>query len=643
MVAVVIAMVLGINGCTGSGVERDGDGAKSSSPVPSPSEGLDLTDEFVQRIDGSTATIPLATAAMQALRGTAAGVEFNTTPDAYQNLINQEKDLIFVTAPSGDELAQAAAKGIELEVVPIVKDGLVFLVNEANPVDGLSGQQVQDIYSGQITNWSGVGGSDLGIVAYQRTVNSGSQTLFLQLAMADTTPMDAPIEIRPARMEDLINVVSAFDNSEQALGFSVFYYTQEMYVKDNVKLLAIDQITPSRQTIADGSYPYSSYYYAVLRSDEPAESPARQLLAWCLTDQAQQVFSTVNYVPLDQANIVEPDSTYGYLGSTVENTTQSSGTGGPAGVIPTSDPGPCVGGDGCSVTTDGSGKFQVEVSGYPHVAAAVAAWYEALPPADLPELTRAPERYLAWTDNFNPPVPTWANYDMSSIRGLVYAERAIWGEGFAGLIRADVVAFRLTDAHRMALSDYFYDGVNYIDFINSNLLNEGTNQCLVECLRRDGCRENQRMAPFTGLPATTTDFVMWPETNYEYAQTATLTFYFRPDNPFLVPNLDWGPPADILVDLYLPADLSPYGGIWRVDQAQLGGVTVDHIVSGVNGPDQRDDQINQQIDQFASQHPKGHHANVYTQTEPEGITLTVAMDQGSETKTFNYLTWPDRF
>jgi len=178
------------------------------TPTPTPVVRPTLPESFVDRIDGSTATIPLTTAALQLLRGTAAGLHHNTTDTAYQNLIAGTKDVIFVTAPSPDELAAATAAGVELDVIPVVKDALVFLTNTANPVTGLTSQQVKDIYTGTTANWSQVGGADAAIIPYQRPVNSGSQTLFLQLAMGDTTPMDAPTALRPTSMGDLVDAVA---------------------------------------------------------------------------------------------------------------------------------------------------------------------------------------------------------------------------------------------------------------------------------------------------------------------------------------------------------------------------------------------------------------------------------------------------
>jgi len=599
LVATVAATALILGGCTGF----------SPEPADQPSEVArpQLDSEFVGRIDGSTATIPLMTAALQLLRGSADGMQFNTTPAAYDNLIAGEKDVIFVTAPSVEEMAAAEAAGIELEVIPIVKDALVFLVNTDNPINGLTQQQVQDIYTGQVTIWRELGGSDEAIIAYQRPINSGSQTLFLQLAMAGIRPVDPPAEIRPSGMADLMDVISTYDNSAQALGYSVFYYTQEMYVQDNVKLVAIDGVRPTRDTIAEGGYPFGTFYYAVVRSDEPEGSLARQLIDWALSDEGQQTFSAASYVPLDPANLVEPDGGFGYLGSTLENTTQSSGTGGPVGQVTPSSPEICWVED-CLLLDDDGAYVGVSIPDYPETEAAVRAWFEALEPSEWPSALAGTEfeEYL------------WVNISLQVSFDLVLVRQYVTVGAGPGLdLTREAAVFRLSDGHRMELSDFFYDGVNYIDFINRNLLNVDTNQLLVDSLRELGDYAPQRTGRFTGLPANAQDF---------FSSGWIIDFQFRAGNPFLISQLD-GMAFDSYVSLNLPADLSPYGNFWRVDQVQVNGVQVDHVVSWYQGTNPMDAWVNAQVDALAAQHPEAELVKLEAEWRPSGhIFQATAVD-----------------
>ena len=149
------------------------------------------------RIDASLATQPLTNAFYENFTGEKSENienEYSNTHPAYQKLINGEKDIIVVTEPSEDEQKIAKDAGVELEVTPVVKEGFVFYINSENPVESLTFEQIQDIYTGEITNWSEVGGNDSKIRAFQRPDNSGSQTGMYSLVMKDKKIMEAPKE-----------------------------------------------------------------------------------------------------------------------------------------------------------------------------------------------------------------------------------------------------------------------------------------------------------------------------------------------------------------------------------------------------------------------------------------------------------------
>lgn len=132
-----------------------------------------FTEATYPIVDGSTATIPLSKAFKANFTANPdAEVVHATTHNAYVNLIDRKVDLILVTEPSQEELELAAEKGIELEVTPVVREGFVFYVNAENPIESLTLEQIQKIYTGEIKNWSEIGGNPGEIKAYQRPVNS---------------------------------------------------------------------------------------------------------------------------------------------------------------------------------------------------------------------------------------------------------------------------------------------------------------------------------------------------------------------------------------------------------------------------------------------------------------------------------------
>jgi phosphate transport system substrate-binding protein len=262
---------------------------------------ISFTLQNYPRVDGSTVTIPLSEAVAARLIGLSVEevrpyILHNKTHSAYVNLINNDADIIFVTSPSEEELSLAEEKGIELEVIPIVSEAFVFLTHADNPVAGLTLEEIRQIYTGNITNWSQVGGANVPILAYQRPVNSGSQTGLLDLVMKDLPLMDPPVEKVIAEMGGLIDAVAAYDNEPDALGYSYYYFVVDMWGNENVKLLEIDDVYPTPDTISSGRYPITTAYYAVIRKSEANDSPVRALIDWILSEEGQYLAGETGYV-----------------------------------------------------------------------------------------------------------------------------------------------------------------------------------------------------------------------------------------------------------------------------------------------------------------------------------------------------------
>lgn len=277
---------------------------------------LQLTFEEAStlRIDGATALYPVY--ASFARNAFAPGTEYytwgeddartldcNGTTMAYWNLIKGYADVIFCAAPSQKQLEEAAAAGVELHLTPIGREAFVFFVNATNPVTGLTVDEIQRIYTGEITNWKDVGGKNQKIRAYQRAEGSGSQTA-LQSLMKGLPLMEAETENVIADMGGIIEQVAAYRNYAGALGFTFRFYSNEMVGNNQIRLLALNGVTPTKETIRDGSYPISSYFYAVTASPigQPAPEETNPVLQafldWCLSEQGQWIVEEVGYVGL---------------------------------------------------------------------------------------------------------------------------------------------------------------------------------------------------------------------------------------------------------------------------------------------------------------------------------------------------------
>lgn len=272
--------------------------------------------DFAQ-IDGSTATVPI-TAELLRQFGLADDdnvskyIRHSTTHYAYTNLltgevhsIGWESDdsyyedkvrLIFATPPSDEELAMADEYGVTLDVQPVAMDGFVFITHVDNPVDSLTVQQVRDIYSGKVTNWSEVGGNDEKIRAFQREKNSGSQTAMEELVMQGTPLTEAPMYYASG-MGGLVDGVAEYENDSFAIGYTYYYYLNNLYKNPDIKVLNIDGISPENENLLSGEYPFTASYYVVIRSDEPEGSKMRRLRDYMLSDEGQQIVELAGYCP----------------------------------------------------------------------------------------------------------------------------------------------------------------------------------------------------------------------------------------------------------------------------------------------------------------------------------------------------------
>lgn len=261
---------------------------------------LGFTKDTYPKIDGATAMRPMSVEiAKSVLNMTDLEAEefiiHNTTAKAYENLINKTADLIFVSEPSDGILNDAKKAGVEFEMVGIGRDGFVFIINKDNHIDSLTINQIQDIYTGKITNWSEVGGEDLKILAYQREPNSGSQNLMEKMVMKGLEFVEQPKELIIESMAGLVDQVASYSNSKNSIGYSIYLYAKEQYVKDSIKFLAINGIYPTDDTIADGSYPLSKIVYAIYRKDEPQDSNVRKLVKWINTEEGQKAVIAGGY------------------------------------------------------------------------------------------------------------------------------------------------------------------------------------------------------------------------------------------------------------------------------------------------------------------------------------------------------------
>ncbi len=276
-----------------------------------------FTRENMPRMDGSTSLVPLAQAAASILLGesredTEGLTQFNRTSQSYRNLMWDYCDILIASWPAESIFEELAAESFAYEMEPIATDALIFVVNENNPVDSLTTEEIIGIYSGEITNWSEVGGADEPIAAFQRNAGAGSQALMEKLVMQNTPMMTPPTELMAGSMGELMEYVKSYDNSATAIGYSVYYYANDMRMAEGLKIISVDGVEPTDENIRAGEYPHLSNYYTVIGADEAADSPARVMFEWLQSAEGQRLVEQEGYVPvMDTAGSPEKTATSG--------------------------------------------------------------------------------------------------------------------------------------------------------------------------------------------------------------------------------------------------------------------------------------------------------------------------------------------
>jgi len=205
-------------------------------------------------------------------------MQYKNTVRGYQAIVDGTTDILFCAAPSAEQKQYAEEKGVELVYVPIGLEGFVFFVNENNPVDSLTAEQIRDIYSGEITNWKEVGGSSRIINPVSRLAGSGSQSA-----------MDAFMKGREIKGKSLFALTGG------SIGFSFRYYMNDLVGNDAVKMLSLNGVYPSTENIKNGTYPVIATFYAIYRADNTNEN-IPVLIDWILSGEGQKIIEETGYV-----------------------------------------------------------------------------------------------------------------------------------------------------------------------------------------------------------------------------------------------------------------------------------------------------------------------------------------------------------
>src|SRR5256885_11403214 len=186
-----------------------------------------------------------------------------------------------------EEVAAGKAKGVTFKETIVAYDGIAVIVNSANPVKTLMKKQVEQIFTGDVTDWGAVGGSGGKFSIYTRNTSSGTYSEFKELAMKKRDY--APDSQKMAGNEQIAQEVSKNPNGVGYVGLA--------YVKaSGIKVVGIDGTMPSKESVLGKAYPYArpTFYYT---NGEPT-GLANQFVDFTVSDAGQKIVEQVGFVPI---------------------------------------------------------------------------------------------------------------------------------------------------------------------------------------------------------------------------------------------------------------------------------------------------------------------------------------------------------
>ena len=272
---------------------------EDGSKLPKMESALKLTD-YLPVLDGAAALVPVYAAVIENVypigcvtyeggRFSAdnyygenfaadSAMQYKNTVRGYQAIVDGTTDILFCAGPSAEQMRYAEEKGVELVYVPVGLEAFVFFVNEQNPVDNLTVEQIRKIYACDYTNWSEVGGPNRIINPVTRLEGSGSQTAFETVMGGQKIGKKSPLAITGA-----------------SIGFSFRYYMDGIVGNDTVKMISLNGVYPSAENIQNRTYPIVTQFYAIYRKDN--DNPNIPILIeWLLSDEGQRLIEETGYV-----------------------------------------------------------------------------------------------------------------------------------------------------------------------------------------------------------------------------------------------------------------------------------------------------------------------------------------------------------
>ena len=176
-------------------------------------------------------------------------------------------------------------KAAGLKETVLAYDGIAIIVHPDNPVSDLSIEQIAKLYTGEVTNWKDVGGSDAEVVLIGREAASGTRDGFESI-----TGTKDKCQYRQ-ELTSTGDVITAVSQNPDAIG-----YASLAAIKDSVKALSVDGVTPSETTVKDGSYQVQRPFVLVTVEGKALSAAAQSFFDYATSADAADIIAKAGAV-----------------------------------------------------------------------------------------------------------------------------------------------------------------------------------------------------------------------------------------------------------------------------------------------------------------------------------------------------------
>ncbi len=185
------------------------------------------------------------------------------------------------------EMSAASAKGVSMKPIIVCYDGMAVIVNENSPIKALTKRQVEQIFTGDVTDWSSVGGPAGKISIYTRNTSSGTYSDWKDLAMKKRDY--APSSQKMAGNEQ---IVAEVEKNPNGIGYVGLAYINA----PGIKVVPIEGAVPTKESVIAKKYPYArpTFYY----TNGDATGEAGKFIEFTLSDAGQKIVEKVGFVPV---------------------------------------------------------------------------------------------------------------------------------------------------------------------------------------------------------------------------------------------------------------------------------------------------------------------------------------------------------